>query len=133
MRLINFTEELRDRAEDFHRLHPTLQAVFFDAVALLYNNRGKVFLITSMQRPGDSGVHGTDPCRGLDADVCDCVEYVGGVLPADAEYVCDWINGVYQYDPERPSMKVAIYGDLDPKGNHWNHIHFQVHDRTVAI
>ena len=32
MRLINFTEELRDRSEDFHRLHPMGEAVIFYAL-----------------------------------------------------------------------------------------------------
>ena len=130
MRLINFTEELRDRAEDFHRLHPMLQAVFFDAGFYLYTNYRKAFLITSMFRD-TGGVHQYG--RGLDVDVCDKSVYAGGLLPEEALKIRRYINSLWGYDETRPSMYVAIYGDLDPKGKHWNHIHFQVHDRTVAI
>ena len=129
MRLINFTEELRDRAEDFHRLHPKLRAVFFRAVTTVYWNHTKALLITSMFRD-TGGVHRCG--RGLDVDVCDKTIYEGGLLPLEAYRLTNTINSLYTYDPERPGMKVAIYGDLDPKGKHWNHIHFQVHDRTVA-
>jgi len=133
MRLINFTEELRDRAEDFHRLHPMLQAVICYATYYVYGFYGKSLLWTSFERPNDSGVHGTNPCRGGDADVCDKAAYVGGVLPYEARDIADEVNSRFVYDPTRPGMNIAIYGDLDPKGKHWNHIHFQVHDRTVAI
>ena len=133
MRLINFTEELRGRADDFNLLHEKLQRVFFEAAIELYDIYHKAFLVTSMQRAGSSGVHGTEPCRGIDVDVCDKAVYIGGVLPEEAEYIVRVINGFFRYDPERPWLKVAVYGALDPTERHWNHIHFQVHDRTVAI
>ena len=129
MRLINFTEELRDRAEDFHRLHPMLQAVFFRAAERAYAEFGKSLLITSMFR-NDDGVHQYG--RGLDVDVCDKVKYKGGLYPFMAACITHRVESAYKYDPTRPKMKVVIYGNLDPKGKHWNHIHFQVHDRTVA-
>ena len=130
MRLINFTEELRGRESDFHRLHPMLQAVFFDAAQYVYGKWGKALLVTSMFRDTE-GVHRYG--RGLDVDVCDKAVYMGGILPEEAIYIVELINMRYEYDPKRPRMRVAIYGDLDPNGKHWNHIHFQVHDRTVAI
>jgi len=130
MRLINFTEELRDRAEDFHRLHPMLQAVFFDAAQYVFKKYHKAFLITSMFRD-TGGVH--QYWRGLDVDVCDKTIYEGGLMTHQAEQVVKYINRYFTYDIERSYMRVAIYGELDPKGKHWNHIHFQVHDRTVAI
>ena len=132
MRLINFACDV-DKMDEFHRLHPMLQAVFCNAVEYAYSAFGKALLITSMERPGDNGVHGTKPCRGLDVDVCDGGVYKGGILPDNAGCIEDWINLTFRYDPTRPDMNVAIYGDRDPAGKHWNHIHFQVHPRTVAI
>jgi len=133
MHLVNFAGN-ENRFGEFSRLHPLLQAVFFDAALYAKREFGlNWLLITSMQRPGDKGVHGTNPCRGLDVDVCNNIIYEGGLIPEHAELLVEYINRGWRYDPERAKMKVAIYGDLDPKGKHWDHIHFQVHDRTVAI
>ena len=129
MRLINFAGDV-DKMDEFHRLHPMLQAVFFRAAEYTYTRcQGKSLLITSMFRD-TGGVHRHG--RGLDVDVCQCTTYEGGVSPADANFIVWAINALFRYDPTRPDMRVAIYGDLAPKGKHWNHIHFQVHDRTVS-
>ena len=136
MRLIRFAGET-DKMEEFHRLHPMLQAVFFDAAMLAYRYYDLPFLITDIRthfltgKERIGGVHSV--YRGIDVDVCDGSVYENGLLPAEAEGIVNMINSRWQYDPTRPNMHVAIYGDLDPAGKHWNHIHFQVHDRTVAI
>lgn len=120
-RLINFAGTV-DKTDEFHRLHPMLQAVFFYAAWYCWTRFGKTFLITSIKR--DDGVHGD--WRGLDVDVCEGVVYEGGLLPYEAEEVSGMINSCFSYDYDREGMRVAIYGENDPSGRHWNHIHFQV-------
>ena len=133
MRLINFAGN-EDRMDEFRRLHPMLRVVFFDAVKQLYLDCGKAFLITSMFRD-TGGVH--QDGRGLDVDVCDVTMYEGGVTPDEAKRVVNDMNDNWEYDPNRPKYNVAVYKltgkKADKFGAHINHIHFQVHPRTVAI
>lgn len=125
MRLLNFAADLERPMEQFFKLHPMLQGVFMFAAAVLYAKFGKTFLITSMIRNGDDGVH--EYLRGIDVDICQNPKgvYEGGVLPAEALVVTSIINRVFRYNPDS-NHKVAVYGDIDKKGKHWNHIHFQV-------
>ena len=74
-------------------------------------------VVTSAYRPGDEGVHGTTPLRGLDMRCRDI--YVG-------TYIANWVNEWWVYDPERPSKKCAICHDTGSGV----HLHFQVHPRT---
>jgi hypothetical protein len=134
MRLLNFTEELRDRADDFWLLHPKLQAVIFDAAVYAFKRFGKTLLITSMFR-NDGGVHQYG--RGVDIDVCQGKVYEGGLTPLEAEELASDIDTWWVYDPKRQDLTVVVYkleGEAAKKfGAHKNHIHFQVHGRTVAI
>lgn len=75
--------------------------------------------ITSTWRPGDKGVHGTDPLRAIDLRS----------RGYDAKKLTDIINDHWQYDSTRPGKKVAILHDV----GRGNHIHIQVHDNTVII
>lgn len=74
-------------------------------------------VITSGHRAGDSGVHGTIPCRGLD---------LRSTIYNRPRQVVDDINLQWVYDPDRPELKVAIYHDAGSG----NHIHLQVHPKT---
>lgn len=123
MRLLNFTTDIKNPLEQFFKLHPMLQAVFMFAATVLYAKFGKTFLITSMIREDDKGVHGS--LRGLDVDICDKGVYQGGVLPAEALVITSIINKIFRYSPDS-NIKVAVYGDIDPNGKHDTHIHFQV-------
>ena len=76
-------------------------------------------VITSAYRPGDKGVHGTDPLRAVD------LRSHG----LDAHAVCDSINEHWQYDSTRPKMRCAIFHDV----GQGPHIHLQVHDRTCIV
>lgn len=74
-------------------------------------------IVTSAYRPGDSGVHGTIPLRGLDLR---CRDIALGQL------VSKRVNERWQYDPERPDMECCI-----AHGEGMNlHLHIQVHPRT---
>jgi hypothetical protein len=77
------------------------------------------FTITSTHREGDTGVHGTNPLRGIDIRHWD--------LPISPEEICDQVNSRWAYDPDRPHMQCAIFHDVG-KGAH---LHFQVHPKTA--
>jgi len=65
-------------------------------------------------------VHDEDPYRGMD---------VRSWVFDDPQAVVDDINNHFQYDPERPEIKTAIYHDV----GRGRHIHLQVHDRTIYL
>lgn len=79
---------------------------------------GITFTQTSGYRDGDSGVHGTVPCRGIDLRCRD--ELIG-------QAICDFVNRSWTYDPDRPEMKCAIYHNV----GQGKHIHLQTHPHTV--
>lgn len=74
---------------------------------------------TSMYRPGDDGVHGTTPCRGLDRRSRNLP--LTTVRQIEAK-----VNDVWEYDAERPRKMVCVHHDSG-KGPHF---HLQVHDNT---
>ena len=75
-------------------------------------------IITSGFRDNDRGVHGTDPCRGLD---------IRSHHLKDPSALCDEINMKWIYDPKRPHMKCALFHDVGLGA----HIHLQVHPNTI--
>ena len=91
------------------QLHPTLKRV----VNWVSEEFG-LYVVTSAYRPGDPGVHGTMPVRGLDMR---CRDQRVGLTIADE------VNKKFTYDSERPDKKVAIWHKL--------HLHLQVHRNTV--
>ena len=74
-------------------------------------------VVTSAYRPGDKGVHGQLPCRGLDLR---CRNKVVGTE------VMKRTNEKWVYDPERLDYQVCVAHD---QGNGY-HIHLQVHPNT---
>ena len=95
-----------------HGFHPTLVDI-----AVWLEEMYSRTVITCGYRPGDEGVHGTSPCRGLDLR--------SWVYP-DAQKVVDHVNTRWQYDHRRPKMLCAILHDVGSG----RHIHLQVHPRT---
>ena len=73
---------------------------------------------TSIHRPGDSGVHGTIPVRGLDRR---CRDHTRGAT------IQAWVNTWFEYDAKRPELKCCIFHKV-PMGAF--HLHFQAHDNT---
>jgi hypothetical protein len=82
---------------------------------LLESHFGVEFKLTSGYRDGDSGVHGTVPCRGLDLSCPD---------PYFGKLIAEFLNSIYEYDADRPDYKVCLYHG-EPL-----HIHLQVHPNT---
>ena len=79
---------------------------------------GIEFTVTSLYRIDDDGVHGTLPLRGTDLR---CRSKAVG------EFLRDWINARWIYDPARPSRDVCIFHDT---GSGY-HLHIHVHPATV--
>lgn len=83
-------------------------------------NLNDEFTVTSLYRMGDSGVHGQLPLRGIDVR---CYDVKKG------NYIADMVNSRWQYDFNRPWIKVCMFHDVG-KGAH---LHFQVHGNTRRV
>lgn len=94
--------------------HPTLISLLIWLVV----KYGDKVLLTSAFRKGDTGVHGQDPLRGFD---------LRSLLFDDPQAVCEEVNKVWIYDPDRPEKKVAMWHNI---GQGW-HFHFQIHPKTI--
>ena len=105
----------RIKLYDLKFIHPFLRGIMHD-IEKKFGPQD----ITSLFRMHDPGVHGTLPLRGIDFSVND-----------QSVEIRDYINSKYEYDPLRENIYVCIYGDNDPKGNHDDHVHLQVHDRSA--
>jgi hypothetical protein len=90
-----------------------------DIVVWLTDTYGRT-VITCGHRPGDKGVHGTDPCRGID---------LRSWVFSNPEQIVEAVNGRWQYDPNRPDMRCAILHDVGSG----KHIHLQTHPNTRRI
>ena len=101
--------------------HPILIELVLWILQRYYN-----ITFTSGYRDGDTGVHGTRPCRGLDIRSSGIKQ---GNLDVDAGTVCTKINSAWQYDPERPDKTCAVLHDTG-KGVH---IHLQCHKNTTML
>lgn len=86
----------------------------------LCNHSSVACTITSAYRPGDPGVHGTQPLRGLDLRC---------KIASIGKATCDYINSRWQYDPSRPDKVVAMYHNV----GQGDHIHLQVHPNTISL
>ena len=73
--------------------------------------------VTSICRPDSSGVHGVLPVRGIDIRCRD--EEI-------ATAIANLLNSLWEYDPQRPHMNVALAHDT----GQGMHLHLQVHPRT---
>lgn len=100
---------------DILNLEPMLQEIC-EAV----KERFGLDVITDAFRPGDDGVHGTTPLRGIDKRCRD--KLIGN-------HVATWVNMRWLYDSERPGKKCCICHDTG-KGLH---LHLQVHPRSVRV
>jgi hypothetical protein len=76
-------------------------------------------LITSAYRPGDKGVHGTDPLRAIDLSS----------KGYDAKAVAEKINEHWQYNSSKPLERCAIFRGF----GRCDHLHLQVSDETIII
>ena len=130
---LGYLKCIHDLYDEFtQKLDYKVQAIVYEVAMYAYMAYGKQLIITSMMREdshdGDVHKHG----RAIDIDV-DHKSAYNGLQPDEALHIRNLLNNLFSYDPARPDMCVAIYGDNDAKGRHWNHIHIQVcyHSRTV--
>ena len=104
--------------EQLKFLHDTQRAV----LKWISSRYGMCFVITSLYRIDDPGVHGTLPCRGTDLR-CHS-DKVG-------QQIKDDVNAHWKYDPQRPNKKVArCHG---PEVGSPLHLHIQSHPRTYEV
>ena len=94
-------------------LHPTLAEMWLDLEGVAGPG-----LITSAHRPGDDGVHGQMPVRGIDRRVRNSA--IGNALK-------EWVNRKWEYDPDRPEFVCAVFHKVNTHG--W-HLHLQCHSNT---
>lgn len=100
---------------DVLNLEPMLQEI----AEAVYERFG-LDVVTSAFRPGDEGVHGTTPLRGIDFRCRD--KFIG-------QHIAIWVNMRYRYDPDRIEKQCCICHDAG-KGLH---LHFQSHPDTIRI
>ena len=93
---------------------PILKGLLF----WLEDSTGLEFTETSGHRPGDSGVHGTNPARGKDLRMLDV-----GIGYAIESY----IRHNWTYDTDRPHLNCALLHD----SGSGMHLHIQVSANTV--
>jgi hypothetical protein len=87
-------------------------------------------IITSGYRDNDNGVHGQQPCRGMDIRNEGLRKRtIWGVSDTNSKALCERLNFEWVYDSSRPKMKCAIVHDV----GEGNHIHLQVHPNTEMI
>lgn len=96
--------------------HPALNELF----KWLCKVKDHVVVTCGYEKRNYPSVHSVLPLRGLD---------IRSWIYRDPKDLCDIINGVWQYDPKRPGLKVATYHD----SGRGHHIHLQVHERTVRL
>ena len=94
--------------------HPKLESLF----QWICNYKDHIVITCGYEKRDYASVHSVLPLRGLD---------IRSWIYRDPENFCRIINGVWQYDPERPLKKCAIYHD----SGRGKHIHLQVNKRTV--
>ena len=95
-------------------IDPMLREIAMDTEA----HFGVEFIVTSLYRIDDNGVHGTLPLRGLDWRCRD--EELGSIV--------EWyINTKWSYDPDRPEKQCCMCHKVSGGALH---LHLQTHAKT---
>ena len=119
--MLHYTNNEQEAEFKDTRLDPRVKAFALLAAAYSYYKFGEILWLTSVYRPGDSGVHGA--WRGVD------MGNDAGLSKGQKQEICDYINWLFSYDPERPKFKVCLYHTVEGMGG--DHLHFQVHPNTI--
>ena len=104
-------------------LRNMLRAVYDDKLILLIAwviTRYSDVVFTSGYRESDKGVHGTNPCRGMD---------IRSWIYNDPQAIVDDINAHFSYDTDRPKKKCAKFHDT----GRGVHIHLQTCNKTKYL
>ena len=124
--MLHYTNDEQEIEFRDTRLDPRVRAIALLAAAYSFYRFGELLWLTSVYRSDDPGVHGC--WRGVDMD------NDAGLNASQKQEICDYINWLFSYDPERPKYKVCLYHTVEgtpdnPKKG--DHLHFQVHKNTV--
>jgi len=104
--------------------NPMLYEISSEIESLTQQTFGHDITVTSIYRPKriwDSGVHSL--WRAIDFRSRDINKH-------ELNFLSDLINKFYQYDPDRPHMKVFMVHEVLGMGQH---IHVQVHPNTKDL
>jgi hypothetical protein len=123
---MRFTDELIARFGsdagcriEFARLDADTQRVIAEIDRLAVLLFDKQIIVTAMRKPGRH-----EDGRMVDFDVDEKLVY-GGIAPSEARLLREIVNEAFVYDPARTFYAVVLYGENDPGGTHWNHVHVQ--------
>jgi hypothetical protein len=104
-------------------LHSSVIAIVYFMAMYSWARWHKVLTITEIWRENDpTGTHKN--WRAVDIRN-------SNLSKQNAIELANKVNAIAQYDPTRPAMKCCLVYELDPTGNHDDHFHIQVHERTV--
>jgi hypothetical protein len=102
--------------------NPLLYRILFEAEGYALHQWTKGLAVTSILRPENpSSVHAH--WRGVDVGLRS-----SAMTTEEMTDLARWINRFWQYD--KTSRHVALFGDLDPRGRHWDHLHLQTSPKT---
>lgn len=111
-------------------LSPLLRIIVFAIASYMMFRYNVILVITEIWRKRDvdweADVHYY--WRGIDFRIHN-LRFNKELRIDEAQDLADWINSWVQYDPKRPSKKVAY---LHGEGAH-RHIHLQIHPNTIII
>ena len=113
----NTVISIKDKSVLYSLLAVEYDETLIDILMWLADEYPERIIITCGYRPGDKGVHGTIPCRGVD---------LRSRIFKSPDRVVNYINLVWEYDHTRPEKKVALFHDVG-KGYHF---HIQTHPNT---
>ena len=108
---------IKDSSVLISLLQTEYDSILIDIIVWLSHEFPNRIVITCGYRPGDPGVHGTNPCRGIDIR--------SWTFKHPAKKV-NYINLCWEYDSERPHKRVAIFHDVGLG----SHLHIQSHPNT---
>jgi hypothetical protein len=121
---------------DSPQLDATVKQILLDAEDIAYKIGWEPMTLTCIYRTpeendalyGNDGTHRDGvhvEWRGVDVRISD-------VHPLDLIEVQNGVNGLWQYDPERPALMCAVVeGDGVAVGSSAPHLHLQSHPNTI--
>ena len=108
-----------------HR-NPLLYRIVLEVDARIRLRWGRDAAVTSIYRPENrQSVHAH--WRAVDVGLRS-----SGLTVPQMKDLAAWVNAFWVYCEPRTHW-VAVFGDLDPAGGHWDHMHLQTHAETRPI
>lgn len=116
----------REFRDEIAKLHPKALALLFDVYGYC-SQQNKDMIVTSIYR--EDGIHSL--FRAFDFIIPHKSLFT--IDMRACEIVSRLVNCKYAYDPDRSKFLVLLFGDDDPRGEHYDHVHAQVHPNTKLM